>query len=374
MKKILVLAHKNYLRPSLRYRVIYPLEYMKAKKSIDYKVLSVYSVRTESLISTRKQLLKAVSMIFDICIFLVKFITECRKNYDFILVKDFILPLGGDFTEWIIYILLKNKTVIYDLDDAIYFNHTRAQNAFFSHFRRMDQKVSFWIKHAQKVIIPNNIIQNDLEKKYHLKREDELILITCPKNHQYYDTADDVNKKKVDGEIPIVWLGSPHTQEELEVFDDAIRKILLEFPEARVYLLGTSNDYEGNLLDDRIIKVEWNFNNEVFFMRKAIFGINPLRDGIFQKRKSAFKVIQYYRAGIFPIVSDIGINDSLINEYGGFCIGKNTNMDSLIYKMRLHLSHVKENSKKIYENSSVLTVENYAQIMEKEIFKGRFCI
>lgn len=368
MKKILVLAHKNYLRPSLRYRIIYPLEYMKTKKIIDYKLLSVYSVKTEALMSTRKQVLKAISMFFDICVFGVKFIVECRKDYDFIFVKDFIFPLGGNFTEWIFYILLKNKTIIYDLDDAIYFNHTRVQNAFFSQFRKMDQKVLFWIKYAKKVIIPNNIIQKDLEKKYHLKRNDEVILITCPKKQQYYDIADDIDKKTIDGEIPIVWLGSPHTQGELDIFDDVIRKILLEFPEARIYLIGTGYDYEGNIMDNRIIKVEWNLSNEVFFMRKAIFGFNPLRNDIFQQRKSAFKVIQYYRAGIFPIVSDVGINGGLIDEYGGFCIGKNTNMDSLIYEMRLHINHVNENSKKIYKNSYDLTVENYAQIIGKEIF------
>lgn len=367
MKNVLVLAHKNDLRPSLRYRIVFPLDFLDRKKLVKYKMISLYSYKTEKLLSTNKSIKKIINVFIDIIIFILSFLMVCRKKYDAVIVKDFLIPLGGGGIEKFFFLLLKTKKIIYDLDDAIYFNHTRKQNMFFSKFRHMDYKVAFWLRYSSKVIIPNNFIKSDLEKLYSLQKEKTELLLSCPMEKQYYNDIMKINKYSDDGNIPIVWLGSSHTQADLEMFKDVIHNILAAFPNVHIYFVGVTDDWKDYDEEERVHKLKWTPENEILIMRKSVFGINPLRNDDFQKRKSAFKVIQYYRAGIYPLVSDVGINNDLIKKFGGFCIKGNTSSNNIIAEMKRHIAHLNENSRMLYKRSKELTVENNSMCILKLI-------
>lgn len=184
---------------------------------------------------------------------------------------------------------------------------------------------------------------------------------------QYYNDIMKINKYSDDGNIPIVWLGSSHTQADLEMFKDVIHNILAAFPNVHIYFVGVTDDWKDYDEEERVHKLKWTPENEILIMRKSVFGINPLRNDDFQKRKSAFKVIQYYRAGIYPLVSDVGINNDLIKKFGGFCIKGNTSSNNIIAEMKRHIAHLNENSRMLYKRSKELTVENNSMCILKLI-------
>ena len=359
LKKVLVLAYGNRIRPSLRYRIVYPLDILVKKKRLAYRLISVYSLRTERILNSNDTILKILTVLFDVVCFLFKIVSTSLYSYDVIIIKNFIFPLGDDFTEKLMLILLRNKAVIYDLDDAEYLNPSRSQNAKFARFRQMNKKVAFWVHRADRVILSNSIIKNDLEQLYGLEDKKTITFLTVPFAYQYFSKQEDIYeiKKENIGTPGVIWLGSPHTQEELVVFSDVIKKIITEIKNVKIYILGTSKEWNGIKANEHIKFITWNDENEKKYMRKSMFGLNPLRNDSFQKRKSAFKVIQYYRAGIFPIVSDVGINKSLVEKYGGFCVSNDQVLDEMIVCMKGVILLKKKEFMKRIEKTSKLTIE-----------------
>lgn len=360
MKNVLVLAYGNKIRPSLRYRIVYPLDILSKERKLSYRLLSVYSLRTEKILNGDNSALKIVTIFVDVILFSFKLFATALYNYDTIIIKNFIIPLGNDFTEKIVLRILRNKPVIYDLDDADYLNPSRSQNAKFAKFRQMDKKVAFWVHRANKVMLSNDIIKDDLKQLYGLDEAKTVTFLTAPFAHQYFSETEDIYEiKKENIDTPgVIWLGSPHTQDELIVFSDVIKKIIAEIKNVQIYILGTSKDWNGIEPNEHVKYIPWSEENEKKYMRKSIFGLNPLRNDSFQQRKSAFKVIQYYRGGIFPIVSDVGINKALVEEYGGFCVIDNHALDGMIDYMRYVMLLNKQDFLKIIDKSAELALEN----------------
>ena len=116
-----------------------------------------------------------------------------------------------------------------------------------------------------------------------------------------------------------------------------------------------------------VIKVKWSKETEKKYMRISHYGLNPVSNDLFASRKSAFKVIQYYRAGIIPIVSDVGINKGLIKEYGGFVI---KNMSNFIFDKIIPNGINLSKNINIYENSFNLSIESYSEEL-KSVFSTR---
>jgi glycosyltransferase involved in cell wall biosynthesis len=366
MKKVLILSNTNENSPSIRYRLMYILNVLNKKREISYKLLSFFSKRTDSVLNTDNQLKKALYALFDGMLFAINILKNSYK-YDVIIVKNYLFPIGGCIIEKVFYCLFKNKKILYDIDDAIYLNHTRRQNKIFSKFRNASEKVGFWTQRADKILVSNEVIMNDLMDRFDIPKYKFIQFLTCPYQNQYFNNGEEIQNTKNLSEVRFIWLGSPSTQKNLVIFSNLIKNLPTYYANVKIILMGTSDDFDLYRDLNHVEFIEWSLEREQEEMRIAHFGLNPLVNDTFEKRKSAFKVIQYYRAGIVPIVSDVGINKFLVDKYGGYCYNGSNDVNSYCFIKKI-LENYMEYSVAMYENTSELSVEYNKILVEKGLF------
>lgn len=356
MKKILILSLLNEKSPALRYRVIYPLQLLESEKKVVYDKLFFYSDRTTEIMNTNKTIKKIIYVLIDLLKYLYKFI-RLSKNYDTIIIKSYIFPFGNEVIEKLIYNKYMDKEIIYDIDDAIYMNETREQNKSVKRFRNATKKVEFWYRYSDILMVSNNIILDDLKKLFSYEPNKIVKFLTCPRLNQYFRDDKELVNNKAQESLNFIWLGSPHTQNNLKLIDGFIKKLKLKLnnKNIKVFIIGTDQNF--NLFKDiEYVKfIDWTPENENKYMKIAHIGLNPLYNNEFEIRKSAFKVIQYYRAGIVPIVSNVGINKELVGEFGGLCV--NDFLDDEIFN---YINNIIENDEatEIYSKTKRLTLES----------------
>lgn len=369
MKNVLLLSNASENSPSIRYRLLFPLTILVTRKQLSYRFLSFFSLKTERVLNSDKQFLKILFSLKDAVCFFVRFLyTVLTQRADVVFIKNYIFPFGGAWIEKIAYCLIgRNKMLYYDIDDAIYLNQTRSQNKLFSKLRDASAKVEFWARNADKILVPNQIIKQDLVSKYSLNKV-FVEFLACPYEKQYFLNKEELISCKENGKLIFIWLGSPHTQDNLTIFDDFFKRLPQFVQNAEIVIMGANASFQPYRKLAHVRFVAWTPENERDYMRKAHFGLNPLTDDVFESRKSAFKVIQYYRAGILPIVSDVGINKKLIQKYGGIWVENVQSMDDIFnYVVEMRGKHLCE-AQMIFDQTQELSVEHNAKIFV-EMFK-----
>ena len=363
MKKILVLSNVGMLSAAFRYRIYNTLSILTQAGYINADVLCLYSNSTMRILNGRKQVLKFVRVCYDIAVFIIRLYKLRKNKYDAVIVKTNIFPILGAGIEKVASMLVNSNKWIYDIDDAVYFNFSREENAIFAKARDLKSKVGFWLIKADEIMLSNKIIYCDLQRLYDLKEEKVTFFLSSPYCNQYFSDGEDINVEKKENRI--IWLGSPHTQSELFLLKEFVNEIKKRINDVEIILMGCEKNFSFFQDKSYVKVVEWSLENERREMRRASFGLNPLRNDMFQKRKSAFKVIQYYRAGVIPIVSNVGINRDLINEYGGYVTESFDDIEKIIKFMDNVKINISEYRLNMFCKSAGLSTENNACIIRE---------
>lgn len=364
MKKILIISNISKLSPSLRYRLLLPLGFLSKKKMCHYDQLSFFSVKTSKLLYGYNSLLKIFSALVDFFHYVFKLIT-LANDYDIIIVKNYCFPAGGSWVEKVIFSHLKRKCkrFVFDLDDALYLNMTSDNNRFLGFLRNARNKIAFWCKNSNLLLLSNSYIYNDIKAMLSPFDNFNISLnITYCQRYFYFSKSECISAYKLSDNINIVWLGSPHTEQNLLQWKDLLEKLIDVNSKVRIHLIGTS--YECNILPrhPHIHYYEWTLDTEKEILRSAHFGLNPIIESPFTLRKSAFKVVQYYRAGIIPLVSPVGVNSELVKKHGGYIVQK---FDDVLNAIS---SYDMAKSEKIFNSTEKLSIESYAENLD-QLFK-----
>lgn len=366
MKKIILLSNVDVKSPAVRYRMIYTLDLLKKEEKVSYEFLHYYSSKTIKSMDRQNQIAKLIYVLGDLIKFICK-LFKAKKDYDVIIVKNYIFPFLGALPEKILYKFIKNNRLVYDIDDGLYLNKTRNQNKLFAKFRDASSKIGFWTSKADRVIVSNKIIKNDLINLYNTKTDKFIEFLSCPYKYQYFTNEKDIPNYRRQDEVRFIWLGSPHTQRNLELIADFIKKLPQIFDRVKVYIIGATKDFSLFEGLEHVVALDWTPDIEDKFMKISHFGLNPLYNDEFESRKSAFKVIQYYRAGIVPIASNVGINKELIETYGGYCTD-NFNEEELCKYLIETLKNYDEISTNLFNITGTLSVESNKEKVEDAIF------
>lgn len=365
MKNILVISAVNEKSPALRYRLIYTLDLLHNEKKVNYEILSFYAKDTDEVMNGNKLILKVLYMLRDLVRFMYK-LTTIKVKYDVVIVKNYVFPIGGAGLEKIVRKKFDKCKFFYDIDDGIYLNKTRKQNSVFNRFRNAFEKVKFWSIECEKLMLSNEIIFKDLNEMIGIDKDKVIEFLSCPFEKQYFENYSEMVTHKEKECVNFIWLGSPHTQDNLLQCESFIMRLPEIVKNAKLFIIGAHKGFEHFRNLEYVEYVEWSMENERKYMRKSHVGLNPLVDDEFEKRKSAFKAIQYYRAGIVPIVSNVGINKRLVEQYGGYCSEKFdiVEMDNYINGV---MSNYNEICCNIYNITKELTVETNKEIIENAL-------
>jgi glycosyltransferase involved in cell wall biosynthesis len=117
------------------------------------------------------------------------------------------------------------------------------------------------------------------------------------------------------GDVPVIgWIGSPATEPYLADIADALHTVHRRTG-ARLHVI-SGGDPPHDRLEPFTTATRWSAESI-----KAIadwdIGIMPLRDGVYERAKCGYKLLQYAASGVPAVGTPIGVNDALLKAMDG---------------------------------------------------------
>lgn len=120
-----------------------------------------------------------------------------------------------------------------------------------------------------------------------------------------------VKNTSLSSRFVIGWIGSPSTQQYLEVVMGALNKLANQAV-FELRLVGASHIDQSGF---PVKIVQWTEKTEVSDIREFDVGIMPLFDGPWERGKNGYKLIQYMACGVPVVATPIGVNTRIV-EHG----------------------------------------------------------
>lgn len=199
------------------------------------------------------------------------------------------------------FVTKKCAVSILDVDDAIYTipTHTRDWRRL---FRKPEKSLEF-SKLFDLIFCGNEMLQDSFGSNRAIAE----LYPTCPPSQTF-----DITRKE-EGKMGLLWTGSQSTLGSLKaVMPDVLR--ICEEKDLQLYVLGGANVSELQP-HPRLSPARWSNEAEQELLGIASIGLMPLPDTEWERGKSGYKAILYLCAGMHALVSPVGINRKLCDEY-----------------------------------------------------------
>lgn len=227
-------------------------------------------------------------------------------SFDVVFIHREAAPFGPPMFEWFITRVFKKYTV-YDFDDAIWLPNTSESNRFFRLFKRFGNPAD--ICKWSTVVSAGN----DFLAEYARKYNDNVVV-----NPTTIDTDAHHNKlaRPESGKFTIGWTGSHSTVQYLNILIPVFQKLEERFD----FELKVICDVPPKFTLKSLRYVQWNKESEIEDLLSINVGVMPLPDDLWAKGKCGFKALQYLSLGIPAVVSDVGVNRSIVDHDVNGCI------------------------------------------------------
>jgi glycosyltransferase involved in cell wall biosynthesis len=222
-------------------------------------------------------------------------------RYDIVIIHREAFPLGGAFFER--EVGRRNPKLVYDLDDAIWVPMPLA----------VDQRDRFWdagrvadTMAASRVVV----VGNDYLRAYAVRHNRRVSVVPTP----YPDLGGAVARvRRGDAAPTIVWIGNVGNEEYLELLRAPLERLAGEVPFV-LRIIGSPDVARVRMRGVRIEPLVWNREREGEWLLEAAIGVMPLIDRDYEKGKCAFKIVQYFSAGLPVVASPVGMNAEVVRH------------------------------------------------------------
>ncbi|HTJ48652.1 MAG TPA: glycosyltransferase family 4 protein [Cyclobacteriaceae bacterium] len=225
-------------------------------------------------------------------------------RYDFIFIHREMSPIGPPVFEWFIAKILRKK-IIYDFDDAIWLTDKQEESTLFR-IIKWRSKVKYICRVSYKISCGNEYLQ-----KYALLFNPNSIInpTTVDTDHEHNPSLADFSVKRKN--ITIGWTGSHSTLKYLTEIVPCLQKIQQLYPTAEFLVIA---DKRPTLDLKSFNFIFWNKETEIQDLASIDIGIMPLPDDEWAKGKCGFKAIQYMSLNIPSLVSNVGVNSTIVDH------------------------------------------------------------
>ena len=194
--------------------------------------------------------------------------------------------------------------VVLDYDDAVF--HQYDQHRFAAVRSLLGDKLTYLQRRASLVLAGNQYLADYAEQNGACRVE----ILPSVIDLDRYSVSPPVPTDAATN-LPVVgWIGQRSTAGYLSIVAPLAREFAAR-GRARFIALGGPPE----LLDEPFEAAAWNEREEVQRLRQFSIGIMPLRDGLFERGKCGYKLIQYMACGLPVVASSVGVNRTIV-EHG----------------------------------------------------------
>jgi glycosyltransferase involved in cell wall biosynthesis len=298
--KVLCLSVYPEEGPSMRHRICgYREAWQRAGVALTIKPFLTHELfRRRRTFGLGAAIFKAAHMAFCTVRLIMRLATVHR--YDVVLVHREVFPLGGAWFEKAIARL--NPSTVYDMDDALWLPMPLLVDQ-----RRLlwdAERVAETISTCTAVVAGNAFLRD-----YAGPRNALVKVIPTP----YRDLG---GRAAVDGAgrpPTIVWIGNVGNEEYLELVREPLER-LARHHDFVLRVIGSREAASVRLAGVKIEALEWRDDREAEWLLECAVGIMPLHDRDYERGKCAFKLVQYFSAGMPVVASPIGMNCEVVRE------------------------------------------------------------
>ena len=243
-----------------------------------------------------------------------------RYDYDVIFLHLELFPFLPNFVERV---LLKNKTYVYDFDDAFYLKYKSGRYKLLRTF--LGNKFDETIKNAQLVTAGSQELYS-----YATKFNPNVILMPSSVDTERFYKILDKKYDSFSDKNPLIlgWIGSSSTQKYLNILKSPLEE-LGEQISIKLVIVGGKI---GKLKNIRVEEIDWSSEIENDFLNSIDIGIMPLINDEWSRGKCGYKLLQYMSCGKPVIASKVGANNSIVKDDCGILVESNQEWKSAILK------------------------------------------
>jgi glycosyltransferase involved in cell wall biosynthesis len=199
-----------------------------------------------------------------------------------------------------------DRPLVYDIDDAIWFDARHANGSIFAFLKGSQRKTRWLTQRAEHVIAGNDILAEHLAP--HAKH-----IAVIP---SAVDTTNSPVRAHVDNEdLTVGWIGSRTTAPYVSRVREALTQLAKELRPRQVRLLMVGGDVKPPS-GVEYESTPWSVENERKALTRMDVGIMPQPDTPWTRGKCAYKAIQYMAAGIPVIADDVGVATAVVADSG----------------------------------------------------------
>jgi len=298
MLRILCLSVYPSEGPSVRHRIC-AHEPAWRKAGID---LVLKPFLTQALFRRRRAfgfwatLYKTAHMAFCTVRLLARLVTV--PSYDIVIIHREAFPLGGAWFER--FVTRQNPRTVFDIDDALWLPMPLQVDQ-----RRLlwdSDRVSQTISACAAVVAGNAFL-----RAYAGPRNATVKVIPTP-----YGDLGGTAVGAARGRRPIVvWIGNVGNEEYLEIVRRPLERLAAEH-DFVLRVIGSREARRLRIQGVNLEILEWHEDREREWLLECAIGIMPLRDREYEQGKCAFKLVQYFSAGMPVVASPVGMNNDVV--------------------------------------------------------------
>jgi glycosyltransferase involved in cell wall biosynthesis len=299
LTRVLAVSAPGGLSPSMRVRAVIPSRRLR-QYGIEVAKAPLFTVGEYATfqggsIATRARLtLRARRRLFTLG-------ANDRATVAWIVRRADMLPSTGLEKH-----LARNRKLIYDIDDAIWFDKVDAGGHRLAFLKGSRRKAKWLAAHADHVIAGNEILASWLSR-YGAQ------LTVIP---SLVDTESVPVRRHLAGSTLVLgWIGSATTAPYLVRVAAALERAARELRDIRL-VLHVVGGKAPRLRGVRCIEEPWNEGTEREALRSIDIGLMPLPDNRWTRGKCAYKAVQYMASGIPVIADDVGVTRSVVQDCG----------------------------------------------------------
>ena len=191
------------------------------------------------------------------------------------------------------------RKLVYDFDDAVYFRHSSDK---ITKSRSRLKKFTRLVQKADLVVSGNRILA-DFADQF----SDNVEVV--PSAVETRNIPIKVFRKE-ENRVIIGWIGSDHTLAHLKTACPALSSLAGLYDLEMRIISNVPVDIPGV----RTKFIPWKLETQACEVSLFDIGIMPLPDNDYTRGKCGYKALQYMAAGVPPVVSDVGVNSTIVNH------------------------------------------------------------